>query len=199
MLQLGWGSALSLRSWHSRKIGSPSFSSCLANLRLQRGTPTRSPDHPPLPPAAPQYQEVSGTSIAAALVGGAAGLIWAGDALVATTQMSSLRDALLEGADRVPALQQSIGNGQTLVEQGRRLDVYNSLAWYFGLEQLPEELQGKRPSDFGGLRSPSPLPSPRPPPPTKRPPPSPPPPRPRPSPKPRPPVRSTRWQQVLQL
>lgn len=147
----------------------------------------------------PQYQEVSGTSIAAALVGGAAGLIWAGDALAATTQMSSLRDALLEGADRVPALQQSIGNGQTLVEQGRRLDVYNSLAWYFGLEQLPEELQGKRPSDFGGLRSPSPLPSPRPPPPTKRPPPSPPPPRPRPSPKPRPPVRSTRWQQVLQL
>ncbi|KAL4423273.1 hypothetical protein ABPG77_004542 [Micractinium sp. CCAP 211/92] len=135
------------------------------------------------------YQAVSGTSIAAALVGGAAGLIWAADASPTTVRMSDVRDALLEGADRVPALQQSIGNGQTLVDQGRRLDVYNALAWYFGLTELPQELQGKMPSDAGGVRSPPPA-SPRPPPRPR--PPSPPPPRPRPKPKPPsppPPVR----------
>lgn len=114
-------------------------------------------------------------------MGGAAGLIWAADASPTTVRMSDVRDALLEGADRVPALQQSIGNGQTLVDQGRRLDVYNALAWYFGLTELPQELQGKMPSDAGGVRSPPPA-SPRPPPRPR--PPSPPPPRPRPKPKP---------------
>ncbi|KAL4436754.1 hypothetical protein ABPG75_003893 [Micractinium tetrahymenae] len=131
-----------------------------------------------------QWQEVSGTSIAAALVGGAAGLIWAADSSPSTVDMAMLRTALLEGADTVPALQQSIGNGQTRVEQGRRLDVYNALAWYFDLSRLSPELQGKLPFNAGGTRSPPP-PSPPPPPPSPRPPPpSPPPPRPRPSPKP---------------
>lgn len=123
-------------------------------------------------------------------MGGAAGLIWAADNMPTMIQMSAVREALLEGADKVPALQQGIGYGQTLVDQGRRLDVYNALAFYFGLDPLPPELQGRLPSIAGGTRSPPPgkqrpPPSPRPSPPRPRPPPpSPPPPRPRPSPKP---------------
>lgn len=154
-----------------------------------------------------QYQEVSGTSIAAALAAGAAGLIWSVDDSPSTIDMLLVKEALVVGADVLPALQGQMAGG-------RRLNVYNALAYYFTLDVLPPALCGIRPGDSfasrgppppstaprrspptnsAGMTPPSPRPPPlRPPPPLPRPPrPPPPSPRPaRPPPRPRPPPPS---------
>ncbi|KAL4858995.1 Subtilisin BL [Chlorella vulgaris] len=158
------------------------------------------------------YDEVSGTSAATALVGGAAGLILSATANDAVDDMGWVRDALLEGSDLVASLTQMRrpgvkGGSIELVARGRRLNTYNALASYIGDSSrwpwLPPALCGVAPDAtttiFPTLMPPpsptppqppppSPLPpspSPKPPPPSPRPP-KPPPPSPRP-PKPPPP------------
>jgi subtilisin family serine protease len=102
--------------------------------------------------AAATYLQVSGSSASTAIVAGAAGLVLSATANAAATDMVSVREAMLEGADRVAALNASTpaGDGQLLVGDGRRLNAYNALAAYIAdptvWPWLPEELCGTQPA-----------------------------------------------------
>ena len=74
-----------------------------------------------------------------------AGLLLAASGNAAAADMEEVRDAILRGADVVPALEFSFLDGQTLVDKGRRLNAYNALAHYFYWDMLPAGLAGVTP------------------------------------------------------
>ena len=86
----------------------------------------------PCPCPAATYQQVSGTSVSAALAAGAAGLVLAATANDAAGDMREVRDALLDGADVVSVLKSAAAAGGKLVARGRRLNAYNAIAAYLG-------------------------------------------------------------------
>jgi subtilisin family serine protease len=101
--------------------------------------------------AAGSYTQVTGTSVATALVGGVAGLILSASRNGAAFDMiGCVRDAILAGADSVPALQALGADGLPYCAAGRRLNAYNALAAFVqacaedtdGWPWLPPALRG---------------------------------------------------------
>ncbi|EFN55744.1 hypothetical protein CHLNCDRAFT_134082 [Chlorella variabilis] len=107
------------------------------------------------------YKQVSGTSVATALVGGAAGLILARTWNWAAEDMVEVRVALLEGCDSVQALSRNLlDSSQQVVGGGCRLNAYNALAAYYSDDDDWPWL----PPGMCGVEPPRPPPSPSPPP-----------------------------------
>ncbi|KAL4436757.1 hypothetical protein ABPG75_003896 [Micractinium tetrahymenae] len=127
-------------------------------------------------PGATKYEwvEVTGTSFAAPLVAGAAGLVWgAMTDLGLDPNMLTVRDKILVGADAVPILSARLSDGQSYVAGGRRLNVYHALSAVDAsrFPRLPPDLPPRPPPPAKRPRPPPPRRSPqksKPPPPPPR-------------------------------
>lgn len=106
-------------------------------------------------PLPPPPQDAIGTSFAAPLVAGVAGLVLAAQNFSGSENVNNnwdirdVKNAILDGADVLPQLAAALPDGQQLIHGGRRLNAYNALAEYFGdpsqFPRLPPELSGKKP------------------------------------------------------